>query len=191
MLKKLFLNTSIQLKNVFNSFKFANFSRKISKPEKNFDKPNFQSEENLVKSIDNKKSLKPKNIKSNYIDIDNINQYSNVKITQEQTKSKEVAKKHEMEDTLKDKNINIIKEEVIIKINPYFPNAVSEKEKSYTNIDTGKLDETKKSKKETNIKDANSIEILKNKRVYKKKIAAGRKASLFMQNIKRELPDEL
>jgi len=35
------------------------------------------------------------------------------------------------------------------------------------------------------------LEILKNKRVDKKKIAAARKASLFMQNIKRELPEDL
>jgi hypothetical protein len=108
-----------------------------------------------------------------------------------QKNQKKENKDKEIQGNLMNKNINILKEEVIVSIKPYFPNAVSEKEKSSTHIDSSKMEEGKKIKKDKEQSGINSLEVLKNKRIDKKKIAATRKASLFMQNIKRELPEDL
>jgi hypothetical protein len=197
MLKKILHNN--YLKNVFtikrrslNLIQSFNFSRKTTTNQHtNYD------EVEVVKTKQQQqqhtKSLKPKTVK-NYIDVEQIQVLSDPISTSVRGKAAaktKVVAKNEFEEHLKDKNINIIKEEVVVKIKPYFPNAVSEKEKSHTHIDSSKTDTGKKAKKDSGVKDTNSLEILKNKRVDKKKIAAVRKASLFMQNIKRELPEEL
>jgi hypothetical protein len=188
MLKKIFLknflnNNAIRTK--LNLIKIANYSRKVPIQDKVLDKVE------VIKTQPKTKSLKPKN-SNDYIDIQAIKDLSdpNINFDRKPVKTKDIAK-NDLEENLKDKNINIIKEEIIVKIKPYFPNAVSEKEKSHTHIDSSKTYNGKKAKKDTGIKDSNSLEILKNKRVDKKKIAAARKASLFMQNIKRELPEDL
>lgn len=190
MLKKVllnnFVNNNTALRSSLNFIKIANFSRKITNQDKNFDKVE------VVKTQQQTKSLKPKSSAKNYIDIEQIKDLSDptLNVSRNPAKTKEVAK-NDLEENLKDKNINIIKEQVTVKIKPYFPNAVSEREKSHTHIDSSKTTTGKKGKKDSGVKDSNSLEILKNKRVDKKKIAAARKASLFMQNVKRELPDEL
>jgi hypothetical protein len=183
LLNNLFNNTAIRRS--LNHFKFANFSRKTQNQEKNSDKVE------VIKTQQQTKSLKPKSL-NNYIDIEQIKDLSdpNLRISRKPAKTKDIAK-NDLEENLKDKNINVIKEEVFVRIKPYFPNAVSEKEKSHTHIDSSKTDGGKKGKRDSGVKDSNSLEILKNKRVDKKKIAAARKASLFMQNIKRELPEDL
>lgn len=184
LLKNLLNNTA--LRGSLNFIKIANFSRKVTNQDKNLDK---------VESIVTKqqtKSLKPKSSHKNYIDIEQIKDLSdqNLNVNKTPAKTKDITK-NDLEENLKDKNINIIKEEVLVNIKPYFPNAVSEKEKSHTHIDSSKTGTGKKPKKDTGVKDSNSLEILKNKRVDKKKIAAARKASLFMQTVKRELPEDL
>jgi hypothetical protein len=195
MLKKIFLYNNLinttAFKKTLNFSKLANFSRKITDKDRRLEKVDEKNTDNNL-TQNKTKSLKSKNNLKNYIDIDAIKDLPDLKVNSniKPASTKDIIK-NEFEESLKDKNINIIKEEVKVKIQPYFPNAVSEKEKSYTHIDTGKIDSGKRSKKESSIKDSSSLEILKNKRVDKKKIAAARKASLFMQNIKRELPEEL
>lgn len=195
MLKKLFLNNNIinttAFKKSLNFIKLSNFSRKVTNQDKRLEKVDSNNIEN-TNTQQKSKSLKSKHGLKNYIDIEAIKDLSDVNINtnKKPARTKDLVK-NELEESLKNKNINIMKEEVVVKIQPYFPNAVSEKEKSHTHIDTGKIETGKKSKKESAVKDSSSLEILKNKRVDKKKIAAARKASLFMQNIKRELPDEL
>lgn len=194
MLKKILLNNLLNTNNTtirrsLNYIKLANFSRKIQ----NQDKQNLEKLE-TAKTQQHKqqsKSLKAKSL-NNYIDIEQIKDLSdpNPALGRKPARTKDIAK-NDLEENLKDKNINIIKEEVVVSIKPYFPNAVSEKEKSHTHIDSSKTDGGKKGKRDSGVKDSNSLEILKNKRVDKKKIAAARKASLFMQNIKRELPEDL
>jgi len=186
-----FLKSSYLIKN-FNFIKIANFSRKLTsnqdkKLEKieNINKNNSKNDLKLSKSEFS--SL------NNYIDLDKIKDLNdkNLNRNKKPSKTKEVAK-NDLEEHLKDKNINIIKEEVVVKIKPYFPNAVDEKEKSHLHIDSEKIQEVIMStKKDTRVKDLNSIQTLKNKRMDKKKIAAAKKASLFMQSMKREIPEEL
>jgi hypothetical protein len=192
MLKKILLNNLLNTNNItirrsLNYIKLANFSRKIQNQDKHLEKQESGKNQQQQQS----KSLKAKSL-HNYIDIEQIKDLSdpNLSISKKPAGTKDIAK-NDFEENLKDKNINIIKEEVVVSIKPYFPNAVSEKEKSYTHIDSSKTEGGKKGKRDSGVKDSNSLEILKNKRVDKKKIAAARKASLFMQNIKRELPEDL
>lgn len=137
----------------------------------------------IIKNFNNKNNL------NNFQSFSFARKISNnfPSLNNDETKA---AKKESSIDHLPNKNINIIKEDVSVTIKPYFPNAVSEKEKSFTHIDSSKMSEGRKVKKEDQA-GINSLEILKNKRIDKKKIAASRKASLFMQNIKRELPEDL
>lgn len=193
MLKKLFFKNHINSFSIgrsINFFKCANFSRKISNPDKkiaNLDK-------SIINSLKRNEKCNVLNTKSNYVDIERIQSLNDPQLFEinkkrNAAKTKEVSK-DTIEDALGDKNINIIKEDVFVDIKPYFPKAVSEKEKSHSHIDSSKLDTGTKSKKSSSL-GANSLEILKNKRIDKRKIAASRKAALFMQTIKRELPEDL
>lgn len=86
------------------------------------------------------------------------------------------------------KLINLVKEDVPIKISPYFSKAVSEKEKSFSSINISQL--VKSEKKSQDISSEQKAEIIKTKQ----KLAAAKKQSkaigVIVENIKRELPKE-
>jgi hypothetical protein len=85
---------------------------------------------------------------------------------------------------VKEPKVEIIKEEVAIKISPYFTNAVSEREKSHATINI--KDDDAVQNNEDNLKD------------HKQKLASARrqkdkrqkKIDTMVENIKRELPKE-
>lgn len=91
------------------------------------------------------------------------------------------------------KTINIVREDVPIKISPYFSKAVSDKEKSASSINISQLVETggKKQKAEGMTLEEKQ-EVIKTKQ----KLTAAKKQSaktigVVIENIKRELPKEL
>jgi hypothetical protein len=91
------------------------------------------------------------------------------------------------------KIINVVREEVPIKISPYFNDAVSEREKSATNISISQLIDSgsKNKKNESEILKKQKAEVVKTKQ----KLVSAKKQSktigVIMENIKRELPKEL
>lgn len=91
------------------------------------------------------------------------------------------------------KTVEVVKEEVPIRITPYFSKAVSEKEKSSANINISELVEAATGKKESFEQKQNKerIKKLKQKLDAAKKQKAGKKIGVIMENIKRELPKEL
>ncbi len=172
------LSSKLMLNNInkqLNNFQVFTFARKNS---------NFPSTSNLNLNYD----TEIKNNKNNQNSLEKKEKEKSFSIKNQKNQKNQNEK---IEENPMNKNINLINEEVTVTIKPYFPNAVSEKEKSSTHIDSSKMNEGKKIKKTNEQSGMNSLEILKNKRIDKKKIAATRKASLFMQNIKRELPEDL
>jgi hypothetical protein len=109
-------------------------------------------------------------------DINNQNvqkPQDHVEIITETTRTKKLKKQTA-------KTINIESSSTVtedIKIQPYFSNAVSEKEKSHTNISVSSLIEVKKSKSKQDKEE--------------RKKQQEKKKAVMIENIKRELPKEL
>lgn len=90
----------------------------------------------------------------------------------------------------------VVKEEVKIRISPYFSKAVKDKDKSHQNVNIALLNEdaTEDRKnvedfQETQIRER--IKTLKQKLDSAKKAKTGKKIGVVMENVKRELPKEL
>jgi hypothetical protein len=88
------------------------------------------------------------------------------------------------------RKIEIIQEEYPIQIRPYFHEAVSEKEKSYTSINVSQLMEEQGGKKKELTEEEIKIQNRKQK-ILKAKKMKGKKKDVILENIKRELPKEL
>lgn len=92
----------------------------------------------------------------------------------------------------KESTVRVIREEIPIRISPYFSNAVSEKEKSVSNISiTATLEQEKEELGEENLSE-NDL------RKHKQKLASARKQKdkarkidVLVETIKRELPKEM
>lgn len=96
----------------------------------------------------------------------------------------------DLEDT---KTISIVREDVPIKISPYFSKAVSDKEKSASSINISQLVEAGGKKQKSN---AMTLEEKQEVIKTKQKLTAAKKQSaktigVVIENIKRELPKEL
>jgi len=101
---------------------------------------------------------------------------------------------NDAEDSEDTKTINIVREDVPIKISPYFSKAVSDKEKSASSINISQLVEAggKKKQKDNAMTLEEKQEVIKTKQ----KLTAAKKQSaktigVVIENIKRELPKEL
>jgi hypothetical protein len=89
------------------------------------------------------------------------------------------------------KTINIIQQEVPIRISPYFSKAVSEREKSAAYVSVANLVEEEKKAGRKSVNDE-ELNILKQKiAAARKQYKKGRKIGMVVENIKRELPKEL
>jgi polynucleotide 5'-kinase involved in rRNA processing len=106
-------------------------------------------------------------------------------------------KKNQNEENQSDledaKTINVVREDVPIKISPYFSKAVSDKEKSATSINISQLVEVSGKKQKA---DAMTLEEKQEVIKTKQKLTAAKKQSsktigVVIENIKRELPKEL
>ena len=99
----------------------------------------------------------------------------------------------DLDENFDSKTINVVREEVPIKISPYFSKAVSEKEKSASSINISQLVEAAaKNKKTEEMSVEQKNEIIKTKQ----KLTAAKKQQaktigVVVENIKRELPKEL
>ena len=115
---------------------------------------------------------------------ESINKNSNQK-----TKNQE----NDLENSEDTKTISIVRENVPIKISPYFSKAVSEKEKSASSINISQLVEAGGKKQKSN---AMTLEEKQEVIKTKQKLTAAKKQSaktigVVIENIKRELPKEL
>ncbi len=100
---------------------------------------------------------------------------------------------NDAEDSEDTKTINIVREDVPIKISPYFSKAVSDKEKSASSINISQLVEAGGKKQKDN---AMTLEEKQEVIKTKQKLTAAKKQSaktigVVIENIKRELPKEL
>ena len=99
----------------------------------------------------------------------------------------------DLDENFDNKTINVVREEVPIKISPYFSKAVSEKEKSASSVNISQLVEAAaKNKKTEEMSAEQKNEIIKTKQ----KLTAAKKQQaktigVVVENIKRELPKEL
>ncbi len=117
------------------------------------------------------------------------------KVSKDKKISQDSSEASQNESTpLKDeKTINIIREDLPIKINPYFSKAVSERQKSATNVTiTSVSGNAKKQSFREDLSADQKEEVIKTKQ----KLAAARKQKsktigVIVENIKRELPKEL
>jgi len=111
------------------------------------------------------------------------------KNSNQKTKNQE----NDAEDSEDTKTINIVREDVPIKISPYFSKAVSDKEKSASSINISQLVEAGGKKQKSN---AMTLEEKQEVIKTKQKLTAAKKQSaktigVVIENIKRELPKEL
>jgi hypothetical protein len=114
-----------------------------------------------------------------------------IKEIENETNSEKKGKASKSSKSTKEPTVKVIKEEIPIRISPYFSKAVSEKEKSVSSISITASIEEKEGKTQKQVSE-NDL------RSHKQKLASarkqkdqGRKIDVLVETIKRELPKEL